>query len=418
MSAQTETTSSTTQPAFDLTTVRTTAGRHSAVWGEDPIRSRGRLISEPESPTRTPFQRDRDRIIHSDAFRRLKHKTQVFVHHEGDHFRTRLSHSIEVGQIARSLARALRVDEDLAEALALVHDFGHTPFGHAGERVLNEKLAPFGGFDHNAQSLRVVTCLEKRYAQFDGLNLAWETLEGLVKHNGPLTDRDGDGLDGPVPHVIAEYNAQNDLKLWSWPSVEAQCAAIADDIAYDNHDLDDGLRAGLFDLSELTEVPFSRALLEDVRDRYPVLDVSRTTHELVRRQITSMVEDVIIEASARLSDAGPKSADEVRALDYAIVSFSPAMEAQEKELKAFLFANMYRNERVMAPVEAAQQILSDLYNEFFSGRAPMPEGREWALDGLAEDQRAERVADYLSGMTDRYAVSAHRRLFDHTPQLR
>ncbi|MEM9678023.1 MAG: deoxyguanosinetriphosphate triphosphohydrolase [Pseudomonadota bacterium] len=404
--------------AFDLTSVRTTAGRQTALWGEDPTRSRGRLITEAESPTRTPFQRDRDRIIHCDAFRRLKHKTQVFVHHEGDHYRTRLSHSIEVGQIARSLARALKVDEDLAEALALVHDFGHTPFGHAGERVLDDKLKLYGGFDHNAQSLRVVTRLERRYAAFDGLNLAWETLEGLVKHNGPLTDRDGDGLDGPVPRAIAEYNAQHDLQLWSWASVEAQCAAIADDIAYDNHDLDDGLRAGLFDFADLAAVGFSRALLEEVRDSHSGLDTSRTTHELVRRQITRMVEDVITEATGRLADAAPQSADEVRRLDYGIVCFSPAMEAQEKELKAFLFSHMYRHPKVMAPVEAGQAILADLYDAYFEGSASMPDGDEWTLDGLSEDRRAERVADYLSGMTDRYAVSAHRQLFDHTPQLR
>ncbi len=387
-------------------------------YAEDSRHSRGRLIDEPESPTRSHFQRDRDRIIHSDAFRRLMHKTQVFVHNEGDHFRTRLTHTIEVGQIARALARAFRVDQDLAEALALVHDFGHTPFGHAGERVLNEALKFCGGFDHNAQSLRVVTQLERHYAEFDGLNLCWETLEGLVKHNGPLTDRDGDGLETPVPTTIADYNLKQDLHLWSWPSVEAQCAAIADDIAYDNHDLHDGLRAGLFGFDDLKDVPLTGEILSDVRIAYPNLEDGRAMHELVRRQITSMVEDVIRESLGRLRHAGAKGADAVRDLDYAVVSFSPRMEEQEKNLKAFLFEKMYRHERVVRPVQAAQAILSDLYDVFWNGRADMPNSAEWRLDGLDDAARAMRIADYLAGMTDRYAVAEHQRLFDHTPELR
>ncbi|MEM1410330.1 MAG: dGTP triphosphohydrolase, partial [Pseudomonadota bacterium] len=255
--------------------------------------SRRRLLPEPESPTRSDFQRDRDRIIHSDAFRRLMHKTQVFVHNQNDHFRTRLTHTLEVGQIARALARSLNVDEDLAEALALVHDFGHTPFGHAGERALSRCMQPWGGFEHNAQSLRVVTALERRYAGFDGLNLTWEVLEGLVKHNGPLTDRDGDPLNDPVPVAFRDYNNTHDLDLWSWPSVEAQCAAIADDIAYDNHDLDDGLRSGLFDIDDLVDVPLCEELLHEIRKDHPRLERSRMIHELVRRQITRMVEDVM-----------------------------------------------------------------------------------------------------------------------------
>ncbi|MGI9367173.1 MAG: deoxyguanosinetriphosphate triphosphohydrolase [Rhizobiaceae bacterium] len=388
-----------------------------APYGELADLSRGRVVNEPSSPTRSQFQRDRDRIIHSDAFRRLMHKTQVFVHNDGDHYRTRLTHTIEVGQIARALARALNVDQDLAEALALVHDFGHTPFGHAGERVLDAKLKPFGGFDHNAQSLRVVTLLEHRYARFDGLNLCWETLEGLVKHNGPLVDRDGDGLDGPVPPAIAGYNAKNDLELWSWPSVEAQCAAIADDIAYDNHDLDDGLRAGLFSLDGLAGVPLSGDLLAQVMSLHPGLDSSRITHELVRRQITRMVEDVIVESLDRLNNAQPGSAREVRNLDYAIVSFSPRMEEQEKQLKAFLFERMYRHERVIRPVRAAEDILGDLYDVFWSGQASMPEDPQWNLTNLDEFARATRIADYLAGMTDRYAVAEHQRLFDRTPEL-
>ena len=388
-----------------------------AIYAAHSDATRGRLISEPLSPTRSHFQRDRDRIIHSDAFRRLMHKTQVFVHSEGDHYRTRLTHTIEVGQIARALARALNVDQDLAEALALVHDFGHTPFGHAGERVLDEALKQFGGFDHNAQSLRVVTHLERRYAGFDGLNLCWETLEGLVKHNGPLTDRDGDGLEAAVPSAILEYDRQNCLDLWSWPSLEAQCAAIADDIAYDNHDLDDGLRAGLFDLEELADVPLSGQLLDEVRQLHPALDDSRTTHELVRRQITAMVEDVIRESMGRLASATPGSAQSVRDLDYAIVSFSPQIEEQEKNLKAFLFRKMYRHPRVMRPVEAAQSILGDLYKVFWEGSAAMPADPQWSLDGLNDLARATRIADYLAGMTDRYAVAEHQRLFDQTPEL-
>lgn len=392
-------------------------GRALAIYAENHSLSRGRLLDEPQSATRTVFQRDRDRVIHSDAFRRLKHKTQVFVHHEGDHYRTRLTHTIEVGQIARALARALRVDEDLAEALALVHDFGHTPFGHAGERVLADKMACYGGFEHNAQSLRVVTELEHRYAQFDGLNLTWEVLEGLVKHNGPLTDRDGDGLEGPVPEPVVDYNQRHDLWLWSWPSVEAQCAAIADDIAYDNHDLDDGLRAGLFDLEQLTNISLSARLLADVETSHPGLDRKRMIHELVRRQITSMVEDVILESSARLKDAAPTCADDVRNLDYAVVSFSKNMEAEEKQLKAFLFENMYRHKNVMAPVVEAQIVVSDLFDCYFDSDNALQSDSQWDIRDMTGNERARKIADYIAGMTDRFAVSEHRRLFDHTPEL-
>ncbi|RVA30047.1 deoxyguanosinetriphosphate triphosphohydrolase, partial [Mesorhizobium sp. M7A.F.Ca.US.001.01.1.1] len=274
--------------------------RPRAAYACDPANSRGRLFDEVESPTRTPFQRDRDRIIHSTAFRRLKHKTQVFIAHEGDHYRTRLTHSIEVAQIARALARALRGDEDLAEAVALVHDFGHTPFGHTGEDALNEKMAVWGGFDHNAQSLRIVTRLEARYAEFDGLNLTWETLEGLVKHNGPLTDANGKGLKGPVPQAIRDYSQLHDLELDRFAGIEAQCAAIADDIAYNTHDIDDGLRAGLLTLDMLETVSLPGTILKGVRERYPSLDAVRTGHELMRRQITAMVEDVIRSTTANL----------------------------------------------------------------------------------------------------------------------
>jgi dGTPase len=298
--------------------------RPRAPWASDPARSRGRFVDEAESPTRTPFQRDRDRIIHSTAFRRLKHKTQVFVAHEGDHFRTRLTHTIEVAQIARALARALRCDEDLAEALALVHDFGHTPFGHTGEDALDAKMKAWGGFEHNAQSLRIVTRLERRYAEFDGLNLTWETLEGLVKHNGPLVGPDGEGLRGPVPRFILDYNELHDLELQRHASLEAQCAAIADDIAYNTHDIDDGLRAGLLTLPMLEEVALPARLLAEVRARYPVLDPVRTGHELLRRQITIMVEDVIASTNARLADAKAASVEDVRAAGRTLVAPSTA----------------------------------------------------------------------------------------------
>ncbi|MDA8869774.1 deoxyguanosinetriphosphate triphosphohydrolase [Rhizobiaceae bacterium] len=398
------------------------SGPSLAPWAQRSANSRGRLIAEPSSPTRSEYQRDRDRLIHSDAFRRLKHKTQVFVHHAGDHYRTRLSHTIEVAQIARSLARALGADEDLTEALALVHDFGHTPFGHGGETVLDERLrqATQGrvGFEHNAHSLRIVTDLERRYASFDGLNLTWETLEGLTKHNGPLTDRDGDGLDGEVPRAIMEYDARHPLQLWSWPSVEAQCAAIADDIAYDNHDLEDGLRAGLFALDDLAAVPFSAGLLAQVRTLHPGLDDHRTIHELIRRQITTMVEDVITESLGRLTAARPRSSDDVRALDYAVVAFSPAMEAQEKELKGWLFQTIYRHPTVLRPLAAAKAVLGDLFDAFSSGTASMPKGEEWSLTGLDDDHRAQRICDYLAGMTDRYALAEHERLFDRRTVLR
>nr|MCU0790105.1 deoxyguanosinetriphosphate triphosphohydrolase [Nitratireductor sp.] len=329
--------------------------------------SRGRYFEEASSPTRTPFQRDRDRVIHSTAFRRLKHKTQVFVYHEGDHYRTRLTHSIEVAQIARALARALRCDEDLAEALALSHDFGHTPFGHTGEDALDDLTAAFGGFDHNAQSLRIVTKLERRYAEFDGLNLSWETLEGLVKHNGPLTGPQAGGK--PLPGPIAEFNALFDLDLSRHSSIEAQCAAIADDIAYNAHDLDDGLRAGLFDLDALTGLPLVGDLLAQVRSRYPHLDPVRTTHEIVRRQITAMVEDVITETQRRLAELAPRSDADIRTAGRTMVSFSDPMAQSERAIKQFLYAHMYRAPSVMKIRDNAQIIVRDLYFAYSSGDA-------------------------------------------------
>jgi dGTPase len=388
-----------------------------AVYACDPARSRGRFYDEVESPTRTPFQRDRDRIIHSTAFRRLKHKTQVFVAHEGDHYRTRLTHTIEVAQIARALARALRCDEDLAEAVALVHDFGHTPFGHTGEDALNDKMAAWAGFDHNAQSLRVVTKLERRYAEFDGLNLTWETLEGLAKHNGPLIDAEGNGRNGPVPKVILDYSTLHDLELDRFASLEAQCAAIADDIAYNTHDIDDGLRAELLNLEMLEDVPLSGEILKSVRDRYPALDAVRTGHELMRRQITIMVEDVIATAAANIAALDPQSVDDVHGAGRPMVTFSAEMAAAEKTLKAFLYKNLYRHADVMRVRADAEKVVRDLFDAYFADPAMMPEGWREIL-GRAEDRiKARHVADFLAGMTDTYALKEHRRLFDHTPDL-
>jgi len=391
--------------------------RPRAAYACDPAQSRGRFKDEPESATRTPFQRDRDRIIHSTAFRRLKHKTQVFVAHEADHYRTRLTHTIEVAQIARALARALRCDEDLAEAIALVHDFGHTPFGHTGEDALNEKMAGWGGFDHNAQSLRIVTRLERRYAEFDGLNLTWETLEGLVKHNGPLTDAQGNGLKGPVPQAIRDFSELFDLWLDKYAGLEAQCAAIADDIAYNTHDIDDGLRAGLLTLDMLDAPRLPARILKAVREKYPRLDDVRTGHELMRRQITIMVEDVISTTTARLARLKPGSADDVRHAGETMVTFSPELAAEEKELKSFLYANIYRAPSVMSVRGQAERVVAELFDAYFADPRLMPEGWREGLDRAEDRIKARDVADFLAGMTDTYALKEHRRLFDRTPDL-
>jgi dGTPase len=391
--------------------------RPRAPYACDPARSRGRLQPEPESPTRTPFQRDRDRIIHSTAFRRLKHKTQVFIAHESDHYRTRLTHTIEVAQIARALARALRCDEDLAEAIALVHDFGHTPFGHTGEDALNLKMEQWGGFDHNAQSLRIVTRLERRYAEFDGLNLSWETLEGLVKHNGPLTDSAGNGLKGPVPQAILSFSQLFDLWLDKHASLEAQCAAIADDIAYNTHDIDDGLRAGLLSLDMLEAVALPAKILASVRERYPHLDPMRTGHELLRRQITFMVEDVIAASTARLARIRPSNADDVRNAGETIVAFSDSVALEEQDLKAFLYKHLYRAPDVMCTRADAERVVKDLFDAYFADPRRMPEGWREGLDRAEDRVKARDVADFLAGMTDTYALKEHRRLFDHTPDL-
>jgi dGTPase len=390
-----------------------------AAYASEPSRSRGRLVAEAESPTRTPFQRDRDRIVHSTAFRRLAYKTQVFLFHEGDHYRNRLTHTIEVAQIARALARALRLDEDLAEALALGHDLGHTPFGHAGERAMQRAMAAWGGFDHNAQTLRVVTSLDRRYADFDGLNLTWETLEGLVKHNGPLADRSGAPLhaDG-IPWAIARYQAEHDLDLASHAGPEAQAAAISDDIAYDAHDIDDGLRAGLIVPDDLAGLPVVGDILAEVRRRHPDLELARLIQEVTRRIITRMVEDVIRTASERLRVADPSSADAVRALGAPVVTLSEPMAAADRAIKALLYERVYRSADVMRVMWAAEKVVENLHAAYCADPREMP--LEWrrGTDACDPAQLARRVADYIAGMTDRFALAEHKRLFDAAPELR
>ena len=394
-----------------------------APYAADPARSRGRLIAEPASPTRSEFQRDRDRVIHCTAFRRLAHKTQVFVPHEGDHFRTRLTHSLEVGQIARSLARALGLDDDLAEALALAHDLGHTPFGHTGEDVLDELMRPYGGFDHNAQALRIVTKLERRYAAFDGLNLTWETLEGLVKHNGPLLQ--ADGRVAPryakrgLPAAILEYNEIQNLDLAHFASAEAQAAALADGIAYNAHDIDDGLRSGLIDFAQIEEVDFLRGIGGEIAAHYPGLEPVRAIHELVRRLITLFIEDAIAESRRRIAAIGAASVEDVRAQHAPLIGFSEAMANVGQSISAFLFQNMYRHQRLVRIRDRAGLIIRDLFPRFLIAPDLMP--AEWARAaakaGTDETRRARLVCDYIAGMTDLYAIAEHQRLFDKTPDL-
>ena len=397
-----------------------------APYAADPWTSRGRLFPEPVSPTRTEFQRDRDRIIHSTAFRRLAHKTQVFVPHEGDHYRTRLTHTIEVAQIARALARALALDDDLAEALALAHDLGHTPFGHTGEDAVEALMQAQGGFDHNAQALRIVTKLEHRYAQYDGLNLAWETLEGLVKHNGPLTNAKGEAIDRyakrGVPHEILEYDSRHKLDLFTFASAEAQAAAIADDIAYNTHDVDDGLRAGLFTLADLKDVPFVGDLVREIEIAHPQLERSRVIHELGRRIITRFVEDVISESRRRLTMLQPQSAADVRGADRPVVTFSEQMVAADRAMKDFLYPHMYRHPRMMTLRQNAADVVRALFEAFLNDPSKMPS--EWtqaarAINGPdVQGEFMRLVRDYIAGMTDRYCLEEHRRLFGHAPELR
>jgi dGTPase len=374
-----------------------------ASFATKPADSLGRFYPEPESATRTCYQRDRDRVIHSTAFRRLKHKTQVFVQHEGDYYRTRLTHSLEVAQIARSLARVLALDEDLAEAIALSHDLGHTPFGHSGEEALSEATAQFGGFDHNAHALKLVTKLEHRYAEFDGLNLTWETLEGLVKHNGPLAGR-------PLPQPIASFDRLWPLDLGGWPGLEAQVAALSDDIAYVNHDIDDGLRAGLFGIGDLADAPLAGAHVIAVQRRFGELEMSRFIGQLVRTLMSALIEDLLAETRRRIGGAVVSSAVEVRGHAQALAAFSSGVAEEIAALKAFLFQRMYRHPLVMESMGKAKQVVTELYERLSADPSLLP--TDWAADCGAPGgaQTAAIVRDYIAGMTDRFALEEHAKI--------
>ncbi len=384
--------------------------------------SRGRLHPEVPSPSRSDFQRDRDRIVHSTAFRRLNHKTQVFIYHEGDHYRSRLTHSLEVAQIARAISRTLALDEDLAEAIALAHDLGHPPFGHAGERALNAVMSGYGGFDHNGQSLRVVTALERKYAAFDGLNLTWESLEGLAKHNGPVIDAGGAPVgayaETGVPRALRNYNAIQDLELASYAGAEAQVAALADDIAYNNHDIDDGFRAGAYALEDLAKVPLAGEIIREIHAAHPDLEKPRLIYEINRRLITRMVDDAVSEAKKRLAELTPRSVNDVRNADKAVVSFSREMNTACDELRVFLLTRVYRSDRIMQIMQDAEQIVADLFSKHMSQPDAMPEHWFGRVEDADEMTRATLIGDFIAGMTDRYALREHRRLFDHTPELR
>ncbi|MEO1206454.1 MAG: deoxyguanosinetriphosphate triphosphohydrolase [Pseudomonadota bacterium] len=399
--------------------------RQPAAYAASAIASRGRTHTERDCPTRSPFQRDRDRILHASAFRRLTYKTQVFVFHEGDHYRTRLTHSLEVAQIARTMARQLQLDEDLAETLALAHDLGHSPFGHAGERALDRAMADVGGFDHNAQSIRVVTALERRYADFDGLNLTWETLEGLAKHNGPISDS-----NNPVARVLRSLQDWQDFELDQYASAEAQVAAIADDIAYLNHDIDDGLRAGLLTIPQLTDAPFTRDIIQGADETLQSLSSdhahTRAIYELTRRMITTMIADVISQTRKRFAAANIQTPADIRMAGHQLVVFSDDLQAKVSALKAFLFEHVYRHRHVMRIMEGAQSIVLDLYAHYQKIPADMqPDWAQIATEMIRDDHSAGHdrrlarlVGDYVAGMTDRFAIAEHRRLFDATPDLR
>lgn len=384
-----------------------------------PDDSRGRLWPERMSTFRSPWQRDRDRIIHSSAFRRLKHKTQVFVEHDGeeyrgDYYRTRLTHTIEVAQVARTIAGALDLNTDLAEAVALAHDLGHPPFGHTGEDALSALMAPYGGFDHNAQALRIVTRLERHYADFDGLNLTWETLEGIAKHNGPVLEKDatGDPVTAPLPYALAEVDAAWDLELHTNASAEAQVAAVADDVAYNHHDLHDGLRAELFTEEELAELPVIGPAFAEVDRLHPGLDRMRRRHEALRRVFGVMVEDVIAVAENRLAGLQPQSAQEIRDMEGPIIRFSKPLYQNIKAIKSFLFQRMYRAPSVVDERHRVTRIVNDMFPLFMNDPAQMPEGwRRSAEQAESETERARLVLDYVAGMTDRYAIAEHQRLF-------
>jgi len=388
-----------------------------APYAADPALSRGRLVAEPGCDIRGVFQRDRDRIVHSSAFRRLTHKTQVFLYHEGDHYRTRLTHTIEVAQIARAIARQLRLDEDLTEALALAHDLGHPPFGHAGERALAAAAKDHGGFDHNAQSLRVVTAIERRYANFNGLNLTWELLEGLVKHNGPLTGVHRNNRAGALSPVITAYNSGHDLWLDHFAAAEAQVAALADDIAYNSHDLDDGLRAGVIDIEALRDVPLISGYIDDIAAVHGDLAGPQRHYEITRRLITGLVTDAIAEARRRLERLAPVDSDAIRHADASVIGFSAHMAEQLGELSGFLFTEVYRSKRVMDVMRQAEGMVAALFRRYLDDPTVLPESWRGAVAALSVAEQGPRIVDFVAGMTDRYAIEEHRRLFDHTPEL-
>lgn len=385
---------------------------HLAAYAAHPAESRGRLFPESTSAHRSPFQRDRDRIIHSNAFRRLKHKTQVFVEHEGDYYRTRLTHSIEVAQIARTIARTLLLNEDLAEAVALAHDLGHTPFGHTGEDALADCMAAYGGFDHNAQALKIVTALECHYAAFDGLNLTWETLEGIAKHNGPLLTAPG-GDTSALPACMVEYNQRHDLELHTQASAEAQVAALSDDVAYVNHDLLDGLQAGLFEIDDILTLPVIGECFAAVDRQWPGLDIKRRRHEALRRVFGTMVEDVLASSRARLAEHRPEALADVQALARPVVAFSEQMALDIAAIKSFLFARMYRHHRVKRMRGKAVRVINELFTMLMEDPGLLPE--HWCAEvstAGTEALRARMIADYIAGMTDRYALEEHRVLTD------
>ncbi|GGO52581.1 dGTPase [Roseovarius pacificus] len=373
------------------------------LYASTPAQTQGRLVAEEESAFRSCYQRDRDRIIHSSAFRRLKHKTQVFVEHEGDYFRTRLTHSIEVAQVARTIAGALGLNQELTEAVALAHDLGHTPFGHTGEDALNALMQPYGGFDHNAQAVRIVTALERHYAEFDGLNLTWDTLEGIAKHNGPVT--------GDLPYALADYNARHDLELHTHASAEAQVAALSDDVAYNNHDLHDGLRAGLFSEDDIRRLPIVGPCYDEVDAAYPGLDPYRRRHEALRRVFGVMVADVIETSRAILQQAAPQSAAEVRHLGRPVIRFSIGMWQALREIREFLFSRMYRAPSVMEMRAQVTHVVEDLFPFYLAKPELLPD--RWRQDVEAardETTLARLVSDYIAGMTDRFALQQHARL--------
>jgi dGTPase len=401
-----------------------------AAWALDASRSRGRPLDEAPCPMRTPFQRDRDRIVHATAFRRLTYKTQVFLHHEGDHFRTRLTHSLEVAQIARAMARLLGLDEDLAEALSLAHDLGHPPFGHAGERALDRAMREWGGFDHNAHSLRIVTGLERKYARFDGLNLTFETLEGLAKHNGPLIGpRAAAGAEeasAEMRALIGDLGLEAALALDRFAPAEAQVAAIADDIAYTNHDIDDGLRAGLLHLADLATAPLARDAVAVVaatargdfltRDDPSERD-RRVFYEVNRWMITSMIDHVVTETRARLEALDPRSADDIRNAAMPVVAFPAEKRDALEGLRAFLFERVYRSARIMRVMDKAEQVVADLFASYMDDPVHLPGGRGRSIVGLDEARRARFIADFIAGMTDRFALGEYARLFDEPIDL-